>query len=230
MMINLFKGDKEVCGCTHYGGTDNVVTAIFTYRQWARKYKNITERPNIVAPMTFFTSIDKGCKVFNIELRLAPVNDKFEVDMGAVESLIDENTIALFCSAPDYSHGIFDPVQDFAKLGLKHNIGVHVDAGLGGFIYQFITKLKNKYKADFSTKGISSISVDYDKYGKCPKGCSVLLFRTNTLRECSYFLFHNWCGGIYATPGLPGSRTAAIIAGTWVKILLTGANHYRKVG
>ena len=49
----------------------------------------------------------------------------------------DSNTIMLLASAPQYAHGIMDPVQEIAALGLKLGIPVHVDACLGGFLIAF---------------------------------------------------------------------------------------------
>lgn len=54
-----------------------------------------------------------------------------------MESLIDSQTIMLVGSAPNYPHGIADPIDKIAALGLKYNVGVHVDACLGGFVAGF---------------------------------------------------------------------------------------------
>lgn len=40
-------------------------------------------------------------------------------------------------SAPSYPHGIIDPIDKIAKLAIKHKVGMHVDACLGGFILGF---------------------------------------------------------------------------------------------
>ena len=42
------------------------------------------------------------------------------------------NTIGLVASAPQYPHGVMDPVEDIAHLGLHLGLPVHVDACLGG--------------------------------------------------------------------------------------------------
>ena len=44
------------------------------------------------------------------------------------------NTIALVGSAPQYPHGIIDPIKEIGQLGLELNIPVHVDACLGGLV------------------------------------------------------------------------------------------------
>ena len=52
--------------------------------------------------------------------------------------MIDSNTIALYASYPNYTHGIVDPIEDIAKLALKYKTGFHLDACLGGFVAAFL--------------------------------------------------------------------------------------------
>lgn len=40
-------------------------------------------------------------------------------------------------SYPNYPHGIIDPIREIAKLAKKHDIGMHIDGCLGGFIAAF---------------------------------------------------------------------------------------------
>ena len=43
-------------------------------------------------------------------------------------------------SAPQFPHGVMDPIEDIAKLAKKYNTGLHVDACLGGFLIPFMKK------------------------------------------------------------------------------------------
>jgi len=43
-------------------------------------------------------------------------------------------------SAPQFPHGVIDPIEDMAKLARKYNLGLHVDACLGGFLVPFMKK------------------------------------------------------------------------------------------
>ena len=47
----------------------------------------------------------------------------------------------LVSSAPQYAHGVMDPVADIAALGLALGVPVHVDACLGGFLITFAEKI-----------------------------------------------------------------------------------------
>lgn len=79
---------------------------------------------------------------------------------------------------------------------------------------------------DFRVPGVSSISCDTHKYGFAPKGSSTLLYRSSALRAYQYFVAPEWTGGVYASPGLPGSRPGALIAGCWASLMAQGENGY----
>lgn len=79
---------------------------------------------------------------------------------------------------------------------------------------------------DFAVPGVTSMSVDLHKYGFCLKGTSVVLFRNTTIREGMYYVFNGWCGGIYASPSILGSRPGAIIAAAWVALQVMGRSRY----
>jgi glutamate/tyrosine decarboxylase-like PLP-dependent enzyme len=44
-------------------------------------------------------------------VRKARLNEKYEVDVEHMRSLIDSNTIALYASYANYPHGIIDPIN-----------------------------------------------------------------------------------------------------------------------
>ena len=43
-------------------------------------------------------------------------------------------------SAPQFPHGVIDPIVEMGKLAKKYNTGLHVDACLGGFLIPFMKK------------------------------------------------------------------------------------------
>ena len=140
---------------------------------------------------------------------------------------ITSNTIVLVGSAPQFPHGIVDPIQDIAKLARKHGIGMHVDCCLGGFILPFMEKAGFEIDPfDFRVKGVTSISADTHKYGYTPKGTSVLLYSNKALRQKQYFVDADWQGGVYATPGIQGSRAGCMIATTWATLMYMGEDGY----
>ena len=63
------------------------------------------------------------------------------MDYTKIEEKITTYTAVIIASAPAYPHGIIDSIPEIAKIGLKHNIGVHVDSAIGGLTIPFIEQL-----------------------------------------------------------------------------------------
>ena len=130
---------------------------------------------------------------------------------------IDRNTICIVTSSPDYSYGNFDPAPQIAAIAKEYGINCHSDCCLGSYINPFTEAagFKTPHAYDFTIEGVTSISCDPHKFCYGPKGLSVIMFRTKELRRHSFFAMSEWTGGLYLTPSIAGSRSGAVIAGTW---------------
>lgn len=93
-----------------------------------------------------------------------------------MESLIDSNTILILGSAPNFPHGIIDPIDKLAQLAKKKNVGFHIDGCLGGFIGLFDDRYKELYSLD--REGVTSVSLDHHKFALAPKGISTIFYKT----------------------------------------------------
>ena len=117
------------------------------------------------------------------------------------------NTCMIVGSAPTYPHGAYDDIAALSDLALKYKVLMHVDSCLGGFINPFAKEAGfNIPIIDFRHPGVTSISADTHKYGYCPKGSSIVMYRTPELRRNAIFSCTEWPGGVYATPTYAGSR------------------------
>jgi glutamate/tyrosine decarboxylase-like PLP-dependent enzyme len=138
--------------------------------------------------------------------------------------------VALVGSAGTYPHGVIDPIAELGELALEHDLGLHVDGCLGGFILAWADDLGYAHPPfDLSVPGVTSISADTHKYGYALKGSSVLLFRPKQLRRQQYFMISGWAGGMYSSPGMSGSRSGGLIAATWASMLHLGKQGYRAI-
>lgn len=147
--------------------------------------------------------------------------------MRRISRLINSNTIMLVGSAPNFPHGIMDDISALSKLALKRRLPLHVDCCLGSFLVPFLEKAGFETEMfDFRLKGVTSISCDTHKYGFAPKGNSTVLYRTHELRGYQYFVDPSWSGGVYASPGIAGSRPGALIAGCWASLMSVGESGY----
>lgn len=230
MALDLLHGDAtggSACGVVTSGGSESLITALFSYREQAREERGVT-RPNVVMPVTAHVALDKGAHWMGIEVRHAPLADDFRADVSAMADLVDDQTVALVGSAVNYPHGLIDPIPEIADLAQRRGIGMHVDACLGGFLLPWVEQVGYEVPPwDFRIDGVTSISADTHKYGYALKGTSTLLYRNRELRARQYFTYPDWPGGLYLSPGLAGSRSGGLIASTWAALVTTGADSYR---
>jgi len=231
MALDLFHAEtvtgSEPAGMITSGGTGSICHAMLAYREHGAA-RGVT-RPNVIKPETAHPAFDKGCHLFGIELRVAPVDPvTTTVDLDWVAANIDDQTVALVGSACNYGYGTVDPIADLGQLALQHGIGLHVDGCLGGWLLPFGQELGYDIPLfDFRVPGVTTISADTHKYGYALKGTSTLLFRDKALRNSQYFFLTDWSGGKYTSPGMDGSRSAGLLAATWASMVQLGREGYR---
>ncbi|KAJ3332913.1 hypothetical protein HDU76_012650 [Blyttiomyces sp. JEL0837] len=228
MVLNMYNAPANAGASITSGGTESILMSIKTHREWALHTKGITE-PEMVVPVTIHAAFDKGADYFGVKIIHIPVEVATgKVDIAKMSRAITSNTILIAGSSPNFPHGIIDDIPALAKLAKKHNIGLHVDACLGGFLVPFMEKagFPLPHPVDFRVDGVTSISCDTHKYGFAPKGSSVIMYRSQELRKYQYFLSTDWPGGVYASPTIAGSRPGALVAGCWTTMLRLGESGY----
>jgi len=217
---------NHICGSMSSGGTESIMLAIKTYRDWAREKKGIT-KPEMVAPSSAHPAFDKAAHYFGVKLVRVPVGPDYRADVAATKKAVNRNTIVIIGSAPGFPHGVIDPIAELSELARRKRIGFHTDACLGGFVLPFARKLGFEVPPfDFRLPGVTSISVDTHKFGYAAKGSSVVLYRGTELRSHQYFTATDWPGGIYFSPTFSGSRPGALIATAWASLVSMGEQGY----
>jgi len=225
-MLGADKTSDDIVGTISSGGTESILLAMKTYRDWARATKGITE-PEIIAPTTAHAAFDKAAEYFGMKTIRIPVGPDFCADVAATEKAITKNTIALVGSAPPFPHGLVDPIAELSELARKNGLGFHTDGCLGGFILPWAEKLGYPVSPfDFRLPGVTSISADTHKYGYAAKGTSVILYRGSELRHYQYFTVADWPGGLYFSPTFAGSRPGALSATCWAAMVSLGEKGY----
>ena len=218
--------EKAICGTVSSGGTESILLAMKTYRDYARDKKGI-KRPEMIVPTTVHAAFDKASQYFGIKMFRIPVDDSFRADVVATRKAITRNTIVIVGSAPSFPHGTVDPIDELSELAFARGIGFHTDACLGGFVLPWAKKLGYNVPAfDFSLRGVTSISADTHKYGYAAKGTSVVLYRGEELRHYQFYTTTEWPGGLYFSPTLAGSRSGALSASCWAAMLAMGEDGY----
>ncbi|MFX1501852.1 MAG: aminotransferase class V-fold PLP-dependent enzyme [Promethearchaeota archaeon] len=228
MAIDLFNGDKRCCGSMTSGGTESILMAIKTYRDWAKeKYPDI-KNPEMVLPSSAHPAFEKGADYFNVKsIRIAVDKDTHRANVKAMEDAINDNTILLVGSACDFPRGVVDPISELGNIAKNHDIGLHVDSCLGGFMLPFVKKLGYEVPDfDFSVPGVTSISADVHKYGYGAKGASLILYRKERVWKYQFSVYTDWSGGIYISPSMRGTRPGGAIAAAWAAMKHLGVEGY----
>lgn len=219
MCANLYNAE-EIAGCVTTGGSESIILACKTYRDIG--IARGIEKPELVILDTAHAAFSKAAELLGMKLvKVKTSEDMDEPNWRDLETSITENSVLLVGSAPNFPYGNVDNIIKMAELAERQKIGFHMDACLGGFILPF-----SDTPIDFRVSGITSISMDTHKFGYCPKGSSVLLYRSRELIHSQYFVNTEWRGGIYVSPTLLGSRNGSIISGAWATMIYFGRNGY----
>jgi glutamate/tyrosine decarboxylase-like PLP-dependent enzyme len=223
----MLNGNKKTAGTMTSGGTESILMAVKTHRDWARDKKGI-QNPEMILPHTVHPAFSKAAHYFDVKPIYIPCGEDYRVDINQVEESINENTILIVGSAPCYPYGVIDPIEELAALAKEKGIGCHVDACLGGYFLPWVERLGYPLssKWDFRIPGVTSISADLHKYGYAAKPASVVLYHSDKLRQFQFYVYSNWCGGIYGSPSAPGTRPGGAVAAAWAAMNALGQDGY----
>lgn len=223
-------GNETTAGFMTSGGTESLVLVVRAAVKRAEREGRLTGTPNMVLPTSAHAALEKGADYFGVETRRVAVQDDWRADVDAMSNAIDNNTILIVGSAPQYPQGVIDNIPAIAQLAIHHNINCHVDACMGGVTLPYMEKLGEVVAPwDFRVDGVTSISVDLHKYGYASKGSGVLLHRDKQLRNDQVFMTDNWLGGLYGSSGILGTKSGGSIASSWAVMRYLGDDGYMRV-
>jgi len=217
---------KDSAGFMTSGGTESILMVVKAARDQFAQTRGVTT-PNIVLPTSAHAAFEKACHYFGVESRRSAVGQDWRADIAAMERLIDDNTVMLVASAPQYPQGVVDDVTGIAALASSRGINCHVDACMGGVTLAYLVKLGLPIPEwNLSVSGVTSISVDLHKYGYTSKGASVVMYSSKSLRAHQGFFTDNWLGGMYASSGMLGTKSGGSIASAWAVLRHLGDDGY----
>jgi len=224
---DLLHGPDTAAGFLTSGGTESILCGVKAARERGRTERGITA-PEMIVAESAHAAFHKAAHLFGITLHKVPVRDDWTADVEAMAEHVNENTVLVVGSAPQYPQGVMDPIPEIAALAASVDANCHVDACMGGFVLPFAEMLGRPVPPwDFRVEGVSSISADIHKLGYAPKGVSVILHRTKELRAHQTFVFDGWLGGFYASPNLQGTRSGVPMAAAWAVMQHLGVDGYQ---
>jgi sphinganine-1-phosphate aldolase len=227
MTAALLGGGGEVAGSMTSGGTESILMAVKTARDWARAERPEIRAPEMVLPASAHPAFDKAAHYFDLKPVHVPLRPDFRADVEAARKALSSQTVLVVGSAPAYPHGVVDPITEMAAIAWEAGVLFHVDACVGGFMLPFVRRLGYPVPDfDFQVPGVTSISADLHKYGYAAKGASVILYRDKDLRRHQFFACTDWPGGIYASAAMSGTRPGGAIAAAWAILNFLGEAGY----
>ncbi len=211
------------------GGTESILMAVKAARDQFQSDSSITH-PNIVLPTSAHAAFDKAATYFSVELRRVAVLPNWRADVAAMAAAVDQNTIMIVGSAPQYPQGVIDDIPELAALAQRRGVNCHVDACMGGVSLAYLGRLGYQIPPwNLQVDGVTSISVDLHKFGYTSKGASVIMYANKRLRSFQGFFTDQWLGGIYASSGMLGTKSGGAIAAAWAVMHFLGDDGYLRL-
>ncbi|HYD47246.1 MAG TPA: aspartate aminotransferase family protein [Terriglobales bacterium] len=231
MAANHLKGDEHVVGNFSSGGTESIILAVKTARDRARDLRSHIQQPELILPSTAHAAFQKACHYLSVKPVIVPVDPQtFRADPAAMRAAITPNTIMLVGSAVSYAHGVVDPIRELGQIALEHDLLLHVDACMGGFLLPYFRRLGAPVP-DFElhVPGVTSISMDLHKYAFAAKGASVILYRNKDLRKYQIYACSNWTGYTIVNPTVQSTKSAGPLAAAWAVLNFIGDAGYLEI-
>ncbi len=231
MTARLLGGDDQTVGNFTSGGTESLILAVKTARDYCRAVKPQIKQPELVLPITAHASIFKACHYLGVKPVVTRVDDDtFLADVAAMREAITDNTILLVASAPGYAHGVVDPVAAIAALAREKDLLCHVDACVGGIHLSYMRQLGHEVP-DFNlaVDGVTSLSVDLHKYGYAAKGASIILYAGKELRKHQIWACSRWTGYTVINAAVTSSKSGGPMAAAWAVLNYLGDEGYMEI-
>ena len=231
LTASLFHPDPDTTGSFTSGGTESILLAVKAARDRFRERHGEDVTPEIVAPITAHAAFHKAAHYLGLKMVLVPVDPStFQVDPMEVRRALSPRTALIVASAVNYSHGVMDPVAELGTLAAEHDIWLHVDACIGGFLLPYLRRLGEPVPPfDFEVPGVLSLSVDLHKYAFAPKGASVVLYRDRNLRRYQYFACTRWSGYPVINATVQSTKSGGPLAASWATLHAIGDEGYLRL-
>ncbi|MCK9356351.1 MAG: pyridoxal-dependent decarboxylase [Dehalococcoidia bacterium] len=197
--------------CT--GGTTGNIMGLWVAREKARATGR-RDRTIVYASECCHYSVDKGCKLLDLELRRCPV-DATNGRM-ILPAVLDQRTLAVIATVGTTEAGIIDDVADARRACSAVGAWLHADAAYGGyFVYTVPGGLTGTEVASLrALSGCDSGVVDMHKVGYAPYVASLFALRDGADRchvDCASSVAY-LDSRVSSAWTLEGSRAGALIA------------------
>ncbi len=230
--LSLQQAPEGAMGSMTSGGTESILLAMKSCRDWSQQHRPVLGKPKVVVPYSAHPAFNKGAHLMGLEIVRMPLRTDFTADVTAMAEAIDSRTVMVVGSAPCFPYGVIDPIPELSKLAADRGLWLHVDACVGGYLSPFMRCVREERQLppltswDFSNTGVSSMSLDLHKYGYAAKGASTVLYRDKSMHDAQIFDFADWPCERMTTPTFAGTRPGGAIAAAWAVLHYLGFEGY----
>lgn len=216
-VADLVQGGPMVVGNVTSGGTESIILAVKTARDWTRAHRPEVTDPQMVLPISAHPAFHKAAHYLGVRPVITPMDPvTFRADVPALSEAVTADTILVVGSAPTYSHGVVDPIPEMARVAAESGAFMHVDGCVGGITLGLMRLLGEEVPAfDMSVEGVTSLSADLHKYGYAPKNASVILYRDPEVRRFAWYVNSATTEYAVINPTVQSSRTGGPVAAAW---------------
>ena len=106
------------------GGTESILMAVKAARERGRAERGITE-PEMVVAESAHAAFHKAAHYFGVRVHKVAVRADCRADVDAMAARVNDNTVLVVGSAPQYPQGVIDPIPELAEVA---DVGRRVDA------------------------------------------------------------------------------------------------------
>lgn len=101
-------------GCLTASGSESILLALRAARDWARARRPDLVVPRILVPRSAHPAFDKAAGFLGLEVTRVPLGPDYRADVAAMAALVCPRTILVAGSAPQFGHGVVDPIPGLA--------------------------------------------------------------------------------------------------------------------
>lgn len=229
MVKEWLRAPDSCIGVFTAGGTESVLLAALTARE---HFKKLGKQgvPEIIAPATIHPSMSKAAFYFGMDIRKIPVDESGRVRVAALLEAISDQTALIALSAPNWAYGTVDPIAEVSSVAEQKQIPLHVDACVGGMVLPFMRLSGIEApEFDFTLPGVTSVSVDFHKFGYTPKGASMVMFRDSEYAAGSIYVDSHTPGYVLVNRSILSTRSVGHLAAAYTALSYIGTKGYEQL-
>jgi len=206
------------------GGSEGNILGCWAARNWGEKVKGV-EEGNILIPKSAHISFEKAVDLLDLNVKWIDLTDSYQMNLHQIEKEIDHKTIGIIGIAGTTGTGACDNIVDLNDLVKNQQIYVHIDAAHGGMMFPF---MKDKYKFDFLSETVCSVSVDTHKILGSLMPCGSIIYRSVDYTDVFAKDIDYLSGGPTKQLTITGTRPGAPVIASWVILCLLGNEYIKK--